>query len=269
MEQRNRNILIAVIVAVVVLCCIAAAVAAVAAVVIVDRVEEVAAGIDISEFDTGANARVEHVFETGKDPYLDITNFAGSVTVSSGEGDTIQIVATKRALRSSALDRIYVDMTEERGRITVRTSKADNLGNAHVALEIVAPSGTELSLRTGAGDINVRDSSGSIDAYTGAGTVRLARVAGPVRLETGAGEIEYHGTPVGRCSFETGAGEIRLRLPADPDVRVDLAVGWGSIDLGYDVDGSSSARSVTGVIGDGSQATIYAHTGVGSISVWP
>ncbi len=269
MEQRNRNILIAVIVAVVALCCCAAAVAAVAASVIVNRVEDRGLDVDLFELDTYARSQVEQVFEAGEDPYLDIINFAGEITIRAGEGDTIQIVATKRASRSSALDRIYVDMTEERGQITVRTRKADNLGNAQVALEIIAPPGTELSLRTGAGDINVRDISGSIDARTGAGTIQVAGAAGPVRLGTGAGDIEYRGTPAGRCSFESGAGEIRLRLPADPDVRVDLGIGWGSIDVGYDVDGSSSTRSVTGVIGDGSQATIYAHTGVGSISVWP
>lgn len=66
-----------------------------------------------------------------------------------------------------------------------------------------------------------------------------------------------------------GAGEILLRLPADPDVRVDLGVGFGSIDVGFDVDGSRSARQVTGIIGDGGRATIYAHSGVGAISVLP
>lgn len=269
MEQKNRNIWIAVIVVIVVLCCCAAAVAAVAASVIVNRVEETGVDLDIFELDTAASARVEQVFEAGDDPYLDIINFAGDVTIRAGEGNTIQIVATKRAARESALDRIYVDMTKERDQITVRTRKADSLGNANVELEIIAPPGTEISLRTGAGEIELRGITGSIDTRTGAGDIAIAAAAGPVQLATGAGGIQYEGTPAGRCSFETGAGDIRLRLPADADVRVDLGTGWGSIDVGYDVKGKSSTRSVTGVIGDGSQATIYAHTGVGSISARP
>jgi hypothetical protein len=60
-----------------------------------------------------------------------------------------------------------------------------------------------------------------------------------------------------------------MRLPANPDVRLDLGTGWGSISVSYDVDGSSSPRKVTGEIGDGSKASIYASTGVGSISVRP
>jgi DUF4097 and DUF4098 domain-containing protein YvlB len=90
-----------------------------------------------------------------------------------------------------------------------------------------------------------------------------------VRLGVGAGTVIYQGTPAGHCSFETGAGDIRIRLPARPDVRVDLGTGLGTIDVEYDVDGSTSPRDVEGVIGDGDKASIYAHTGVGSISVRP
>jgi hypothetical protein len=111
--------------------------------------------------------------------------------------------------------------------------------------------------------------TGSINAHSGAGTIVVAGASGPVRLGTGAGSIQYQGSPAGHCSFESGAGDIRLRLPADPDVRVDLNIGLGSIDVGYDVDGSTSPRDVSGVIGDGSQASIYANTGLGLISVNP
>jgi len=268
-EKKNRNIWIAVVVLIVVLCCFAAAVAAVAAIFIVDRVEEVGTDLDIFEFDTDARATVEEVFETGEAPYLDVVNFAGGITVRAGEGNTMRIVATKWATRSSALDRISVTMTEEQNQITVRTKTANNLGNAYVELEIIAPPGTVLKLRTGAGTIELRGITGSTDAHTGAGAIAVAGAAGPVRLGTGAGSIQYQGTPAGYCSFETGAGEIQIRLPANPDVRLELGVGLGNIDVGYDVDGSSSARTVTGVIGDGSQATVYANTGLGTISVKP
>jgi hypothetical protein len=271
MEQKNRNIWIAVAVIVVVLCCCAAAVTAVAAGLIVDRVQKVSTDLQIFDFDTGngASAQVEQVFETGQAPVLDVSNFAGSVNIRPGEGNTVRVVATKWALRSSALDGISVSMTEEQDQITVRTKKANNLGNAHVELEIVAPLRSEIRLVTGAGTIDLHGMTGSIDAHTGAGEVVVAGASGSVRLGVGAGRIQYQGAPAGYCSFEIGAGEILLRLPADPDVRVDLGVGFGSIDVGFDVDGSRSARQVTGVIGDGSQATIYAHSGVGVISVLP
>ena len=90
---------------------------------------------------------------------------------------------------------------------------------------------------------------------------------GPVRVDLGAGQITYEGAPSGDCRFQTGAGEIVLRLPDNPNVRIDVGTGLGSVDVDFDVDGHVSPRSVEGVIGDGRQGSIYAHTGVGSVSV--
>jgi len=269
MEQKNRNVWIGIAVLIVVCCCCAVMVAAVALGLVAFRAEKVQTNLQIFELGTRSRAQVEQTFEVGETPYLDVSNFAGTVTVRPGEDNLIRVVATKRASSTSALGRITVGMSEQRDRVTVRTQKPNSLGNASVELEIVAPPGTELELHTGAGTIEIRGMTGSINAHSGAGTIVVAGASGPVRLGTGAGSIQYQGSPAGHCSFESGAGDIRLRLPADPDVRVDLNIGLGTIDVGYDVDGSTSPRDVSGVIGDGSQASIYANTGLGLISVNP
>ena len=92
-------------------------------------------------------------------------------------------------------------------------------------------------------------------------------ISGTARLDTGAGNIDYQGTPQGECRFETGAGNITLALPADLNVQVDLDTGAGNIDVDYAVDGQVTRTEVNGVIGDGSQGSIYAQTGVGNIDV--
>jgi DUF4097 and DUF4098 domain-containing protein YvlB len=160
-------------------------------------------------------------------------------------------------------------MSQQGNRVVVRTKKADNLSNAYVELDITAPPGTEVDVDTGAGSIEFRDMTGPIRANSGAGEIKVTGAAGPVNLGAGAGSVTYQGTPAGHCSFQTGAGEISLRLPASPDVRLELGTGLGTVDVSYDVDGWSSPREVRGVIGDGDRASIYAHTGVGSISVRP
>ena len=58
-----------------------------------------------------------------------------------------------------------------------------------------------------------------------------------------------------------------LRLPQELDAKVDLSTGMGGIDVRYDVARTVSPRKVRGVVGDGSQGSIYAHTGAGSIEV--
>ena len=267
MENRNRNLLIGIAVLIVVLCCCAAVI--VAAVWLSVRVDRGLTDVHFFEFNPDSQAQVEQSFAVGEKPYLDLGNFAGEVSVRAGEDNVIRVVAVKKASSESALDRISVTMREEGAGLVVRTTKQNNLNNAAVDLEVTAPPDTEMELHTGAGSIEIRGMTGSIDAHSGAGSITVSRAGGSVRLAVGAGTIRYQGTPVGRCSFESGAGEITIRLPANPDVRLDLKTGWGSISVGYDVDGSISPRDVSGDIGDGSQASIYANTGVGSISVMP
>ena len=269
MERKNRNTWIAVAVIVVICCCCAVAVAAAAVGWFAVRVDKGQTDPEIFVLFPRTREQVEESFQVGNRPYLEIRNFAGTVSVRPGTDNLIYVVASKGASSTSALGRITVSMSQEGDRVIIRTKKSNNLGTAHVDLEITAPPGTEVDADTGAGTIKLRDMTGTIRANSGAGTIELTGAAGPVRLGTGAGSIQYQGSPVGHCSFQSGAGEIRLRLPASPDVRVNLNTGLGTIDVGYDVDGRTSPRDVQGVIGDGSQASIYANTGLGSISVKP
>ena len=267
--NKNRNLWIGIAVLIVVLCCGAIVVAAIGLGWAFFRAERISTDLDILDLGPIQSARVEQSFGVGEAPYLDISNFAGTVSVRAGEDNLIRIVATKKAPGSTALDRVNVQMSKEGDRVTVTTTKRNNLNNASVDLDIVAPPGTHLELITGAGTIDVRNITGRINAQTGAGTIMVAGAANSVQLRTGAGSIQYEGTPAGHCSFDNGAGDIVLRLPAEPDVRVDLSTGLGSIDLGYQVDGSTSPREVKGIIGDGSQGSIHAGTGLGQISVRP
>ena len=269
MESRNRNILIAVIVIAAVCCCCVAVVATGSLVWFVDRVERADFDAEIFDFNPRLNEQVEETFQGMEGSYVEIENFAGTISIGPSQDNLIHIVATKRGSSSSALDKITVSMSQSGDRVTIRSKKADNLPSARVDLAITAPPGTGMDVHTGAGNVEVRDMSGSITVHSGAGDVDARGTSGPVQFSVGAGSIRYEGTPAGRCRFETGAGDITLRLPANPDVRVDLGTGLGTVHTGYDVDGRTSTRNVEGVIGDGSRGSVYAHTGIGTVSVRP
>jgi DUF4097 and DUF4098 domain-containing protein YvlB len=136
-----------------------------------------------------------------------------------------------------------------------------------VQFEITAPAGTRLDADTGAGNVETDGITGEIDIHTGAGNIDIRGATGTVRLDSGAGNTRYQGIPQGECRFETGAGNIRLTLPADVNVQVGLDTGVGNIDVDFSVDGQVTRREVRGVIGSGAQGTIYAHTGTGNIDV--
>ena len=317
MEPRTRNVWIIVVLILVGLCCCALAIAGAAV---------GGFGIWSSDYSWGGSTsfereRLEQSFDVGDAPGLEIDNFAGSVTVRAGEGDTIRVVATKRATRRSDLDRIQVEMSERDGGLVIKTQKSSGLNRAWVELEITTPTRTRLELHSGSGSVDVRglrgdakvvsgsgsltiaDMTGDVDVHSGSGSLAIANVtgrieadsgsgsmtivnvtgeigahcgsggidvrqaAGPARLGTASGSIDYQGTPQGDCRYETTSGSVRLVLPADLNMEVDLSTGSGSVNVDYAVDGRVTRRAVKGTIGVGNEGKIYAHTGSGNIDV--
>ena len=261
MESKNRNVWIIVAVIVVVLCCCVLAVAAAAVGLFATW------PLDWTGVTSLQSERSEQTFAVGETPSLKIDSFAGNVIVRTGQSSVIRVAATKNARSKDDLDRIEVGVSERDGGLVIKTEKPLSIQNASVDLEITTPAGTRLDVDTGAGNVDLNDSTGEIDAHSGAGNINVRGAAGTARLDTGAGSIRYQGTPQGECRFETGAGSITLTLPADLNVQVDLETGTGEIDVDFAVDGTVTRRDVQGVIGSGAQGTIYARTGAGNIDV--
>jgi DUF4097 and DUF4098 domain-containing protein YvlB len=266
MESGNRTVWIVVaviVVGVLLCCCVVVAGAAVAGLYAFPISREV--GFARMEETT------EQVFIVGEAPSLEVENFAGRVTVRSGESGEIRVAVTKRALSSDRLDQIDVNVSEQDDGVRIRTSGPGVLtGNMSVDLEAFVPADARLELDTRAGNVEVDDVRGEISTHSGAGNVRVQGAAAPVRLDTNAGEIDYEGEPEGDCFFNSAAGNITLRLPADANVEVRLRTGVGNINLGdFDVEGETSRTEVEGMIGTGGEATIEARTGAGNITLVP
>ena len=244
MESKNRNIWIIVAVIVVALCCCALAVAAAGAAgwFLTQPMSWTASTSLQSEYS-------EESFSVGEVPKIHIDNFAGNVTVRTGPSGLVRVAATRRARSRPDLDRIEVEVSERDGGLVIKTEKPSTLSAASVDLEVTVPAGTRLEVDTGAGNVDIDDSSGPIDVHIGAGNIR------------------YQGAPQGECRFESGAGNITLILPADSNVRVDLQTGAGNIDVDFAVDGRVTGQAVQGVIGSGAEGTIYAQIGAGNIDL--
>lgn len=277
METKNRNtgvwIFLAIVVGIaVVSCCALAAIGAVGVPAILRSAFPEGVRwplIEVNLPEGEQTERIEKSFEVGSEPSVSIENFAGAVVIGAGEEGTIRVVATKRAEGTSNLDAIVVEMTAEGSRLEIRTShpSVSNIHNMSVKLEITVPAGTDLTLRTGAGSVEVSGVQGSLRVEAGAGSIEIRDAAGPVSLSAGAGSIDYEGSPAGACQFHAGAGSIVLRLPADASVTVDLSAGLGGVHSELPVSGSVTKRSVRGTIGEGDQASITAGAGVGSIDL--
>jgi len=187
--------------------------------------------------DSGGSANytecIERDFAVSAAVTVTVNNFVGDVTYRTGSAGCVRVKAVKRAEHRSELDCIEVHMTAHSTGVDVTTSNPRNLDNASVDLEITAPA----------------------DAIP--------------NIYTGVGEIYYRARPLGNCRFKTGVGQIRLALPSDVSVTVELSAGVGTIFVGFPVDGviTNHPSYVKGTIGGGCCGDLYACTGVGNISL--
>jgi DUF4097 and DUF4098 domain-containing protein YvlB len=279
MESKNRNVWIAVVavLAMAAICCCALLLAAL-----------LLGGVRMGSTDWGAatslyQERTEYTFAAREAPTLEIDNATGPVVVRAGEGSDIQVVAIKRAMRRSDVDRNNVDVRPRDGGVVLKAWQDRGVRGASVSLEISAPADTIVevhngtgtidvsgfrngaSLETGTGDLSVANVLGEIRAHAGTGSIAVRGAAGPVSLNTGTGSLRYDGEPQGTCRFDTGTGSIWLTMPEDLNAAVDLSVGTGSVESEFPVDGEVTKRSARGTIGRGDECSIRANTGTGSI----
>jgi DUF4097 and DUF4098 domain-containing protein YvlB len=283
MESRNRNVwmVVVAVLAMAAICCCALLVAAL-----------LLAGIRVGSTDWGYatslyQERTEYTFTVGETPTLEIENATGPVVVRAGEGTEIQVVAIKRAMRKSDVDRNNVDVRPRDGGVVLKAWQDRGVRGASVSLEISAPADTIVevhngtgtidvsgfrngaSLDTGTGDLSVSSVFGEVRAQAGTGSIEVRGAAGPVSMDTGTGSLRYEGVPKGACRFDVGTGSIWLAVPEDLHAEVDLSVGTGSVESKFAVDGQVTKRSVRGTIGRGDECTIQADTGTGSIYLSP
>lgn len=172
-----------------------------------------------------------HQLEFAVDPgaTVEVENFTGAVTYRPGEAGEVRVVLTRHAPRADELDLVVVQTSAGAGGVSIATANPENVARARVDLVITAPA----------------------DALP--------------RLFTAVGSVDYRGRPAGSCSFETGVGTVRLLLPADVGLVVELDAGVGEVSLGLPVDGTVSDGYVAGSIGRGDEGHLRASTAVGNI----
>jgi hypothetical protein len=262
--NRNRNIWIIVIavVAVLLLCCLL-----IGGIVMLTGALGFTAIRDVGITGARVSEVSEQVFDVEPGATLEVDNFAGNIRVSTGAAGQMRVTVTRRAAGAADLDRMQVSVDEAADGLRIRATQPPGVTrNWSVEFDITVPPDTVLDLDTGAGNIIVDDVEGEIAGRTGAGNVTVRGATAAVTLRTGAGNVDYEGAPSGRNTFDSGAGNITLRLPADADVELDLNTSVGNVELGgFQVDGDVSRTRVTGVIGTGEDAVIEAGASVGNV----
>lgn len=209
-----------------------------------------------------------------------ISNVNGSITVTGGSGDSVVILAIKKADNQKDLDQIEIMISDSANEISVETELGDSSGwwshgnnNGQVTYEVSVPSGTTLdSIETVNGDVNISGVSGKVVAESVNGDLEIRNLAGDVRLATVNGGIEANFDRLEgdqSVKAETVNGRVTLILPDDADCEISadtLNGGINAKDFGLEADKGFVGSDLNGKIGSGS-ARVNIDTVNGAIKI--
>lgn len=209
-----------------------------------------------------------------------ISNVNGSITVTGGGGNDVEIIATKKADNQDDLDKIEIDISHSAKEIVIETEigksgkwffHGNNSGQ--VKYEVTLPRSTRLdSVETVNGDVNITGVSAKVVAESVNGSVDVRDLADDARLSTVNGSIDAEFAMLGgqqSVKAETVNGRVSITLPADADVEISADTLNGSInghDFGLETDKGFVGSDLNGKIGDGS-ARLNIDTVNGSIKI--
>lgn len=208
-----------------------------------------------------------------------ISNVNGSITVTGGGGNTVEIVATKKAKNQKDLDEIEIEISHSASEIVIETELGDSDGwfshgsSGQVKYEITVPGGTVLdSVETVNGDVSISGVNGKVVAESVNGDLEITGLEDDARLSTINGGIN---AGFEKCEgeqsikAETVNGRVTIALPKDADVEVSADTLNGGIngrDFGLETDKGFVGSDLNGKIGNGS-ARLNIDTVNGSIKI--
>lgn len=223
----------------------------------------------------------EHSFKVGSGARISLENINGEITVTGGSGDTVKVIARKKAGSQEYLDgiKVVIDADDEYVRIETRHPKSDGWFNwgkdssGSVSYDLTVPENVDLdSVETVNGDVEIRAVSGKVRASTVNGSLHVFDLASDVNLETVNGSVKAEFAAMGdgqRVNAEAVNGKIMILMPADASASINAETVNGSIDaddFGLEAEKGFVGRDLSGEIGAGG-ARITLDTVNGSIKV--
>jgi DUF4097 and DUF4098 domain-containing protein YvlB len=209
-----------------------------------------------------------------------ISNVNGSVSVTGGAGNTVEIVATKKADNQSDLDEIKIEISNSSTEVVVKTELGKSSGwfsrgstSGEVKYEVIVPASAVLdSVDTVNGDVIISGVAGDVEAETVNGDLNVSGLEGDVDLSTVNGKIEAVFSKLEgqqRVKAETVNGKVSIGLPGNADVKISADSLNGSInarDFGIETEKGFVGSDLNGDIGSGS-ARLNIDTVNGSIKI--
>jgi len=226
-------------------------------------------------------SRETKTVKIGADGELSLSNIAGDIVVTRGNGGdaTIDIVKSARARTADEaremLGLVNVTVTERAGRAEVKTvyppgdeMRRNNRRNINVsvAYTVTAPAGTRLTMNSISGSIRVSDIKGDVSANSISGTVRIANGGRIAAAKSISGDVEIIDTQTdGAIDVQSVSGGVTLRKVSARRIEVGSVSGSVTIqDIQCDrVEAHSVSGGVEfgGTLAKGGRYELNSHSG--------
>jgi DUF4097 and DUF4098 domain-containing protein YvlB len=187
---------------------------------------------------------------------MELSTQFGGVTFENGSAGSLKIVTQSGAVELTSID--------VRGALVVE----DFFGN--INLEKVRA--RSYDARTDSGSITMDGVGGPVKANSGFGNITLKNAENAtLDLDTQSGAVDFEGSlGEGPHTIHSSFGEIRLSIPADSALDVDLLTNFGTIKsdipITVTLSGETDRNRQTGTMNDGG-AQLKVEAGSGGISI--
>jgi hypothetical protein len=165
--------------------------------------------IDVKHFKVDAPANTAE---------LNLTTFGGAIDIRGWDRSEVTVEVEKRGSEKGLLDQIEVVAEQKGNAITLEARRPQSAKYAFGMLETVSrsakltasvPSGTNLTLTTGDGNITIERVKGRIELRTSEGTINGLDIGGDISARTDRGNVRMESID-GRCDIVTGDGSVTV-----------------------------------------------------------
>ena len=205
----------------------------------------------------GESADFQKTYTLAPGSRIKIDNVAGDIVVSGYEGSAIQVKGIKEG---EDRERVDVEDTSDPGNLYLKARYPQGSSHASIRFEVQVPRSIAYkfqALSTASGNIKVQDVTGDLDVYSASGDLYIQAVTGGVQAKTASGDVaakQIRGSVNAesasgdvtveitklegndhRMKVNTASGDVIVKLPANPDVELEISTVSGSVQTDFPI----------------------------------
>jgi hypothetical protein len=118
----------------------------------------------------------------------------------------------------------YGDRGRDRGRRIYIRSRGEGT-RAYAELRILVPSGKDVGVFIGVGEINASNVNGEIRLDASSGNISAEQMRGILYVDTGSGNVDVSNVEGTELNIDTGSGDVRVTGASSTDLTIDTGSG--------------------------------------------